>query len=277
MDSSSPSPVIPDTKLIVYTRWPEIFRSWFWRYYDRLGHLLIYNLGWFLTCFGVAFFPIYSGMLGGGEKINFPALYLLFLVISYLSIGWAYLVFKVFVRDEVHFISDFWFALKKFSFKAFGIAALSGLVTGIGLFSIHFYFHINSHHRLLDMALMSFAVWTLLFWISAVLYQWPILFFQNPPFFKIYYRSILLVLSNGFLSLGILAFFVLSAAVMFLAPFLMFFIGLVYFFSFQCVSLEKQFLKYKITFGNKPLGPFLELLDFEKERGWRDFFKPWET
>jgi len=102
-------------------------------------------------------------------------------------------------------------------------------------------------------------------------------FFSEPAFLQNLLQVHYLVLSNVFLSLGILAFFALSVIVMLFAPFLFFFIGLVFFFSFQCVVLEKQFLRYKITFGNKPLGPFLEQLDFEKERGWRDFFKPWET
>jgi hypothetical protein len=277
LDSNTPSPETTDAELAAYTRWPEIFRSWFWRYYDHLGHLLVYNLGWFLTCFAAAWFPIYSGWLGRGVKINLPALYLLFLVLSVLSVGWAYLVFKVFLQGEAHFFSDFWLAQKKFVLKAFSVAALSGLITGVGLFSIRFYFLIHSHYRFLDLVLMSIAIWALLFWVSAVFYQWPILFFQNPSFLKIFYRSILLVLSNGLLSLAILAFFALSMAVMLIAPFLWFFIGLVFFFSFQCVVLEKRFLRYKITYGNKPLSPFLEQLDCEKERGWRDFFKPWEN
>jgi hypothetical protein len=277
LDSNTPPPALTPAEIAAYVRWPEIFRSWFWRYYDHLGHLLIYNLGWFLTCFLVAWFPIYKGMLGGGQKVNFFVLFLLFLAISFLSVGWAYLVFKVFVQGEAHFFSDLWAAQKKFALKAFGVAALSGLVTGIGLFGIYFYFHINSSHRFLDMVLVGFAVWTLLFWISAALYQWPLLFFQNPPFLKIYYRSILLVLSNGFLSLGIMAFFAFSMLIMAFTWIPVFFLGMVYFFSFQCVALEKQFLRYKITFENKPLNPFLEQLDCEKERGWRDFFKPWEN
>lgn len=249
---------------------------WFWRYYDHLGHLLIYNLGWFLTCFSVGWAPIYFGKLGTIGKIHYPILYGLFLVESIFSVGWAFLVFKLFIQREASMI-DLWLGLKKYLVKALGVAALSGLVTGIGIFSILFYFHLNSSHRFLDLLLMGFAFWALLFWISSVLYQWPILFFQNPPFFKIYYRSFLIVLSNGLLSLGILAFFSLSALVMFLAPFLWFFIGMVFFFSLPCVALEKQFLRYKITYGDKPLGPLLESLDRERERGWRDLLKPWEN
>jgi len=88
LDSSPASPAIPDAKLAAYAAGLKFSEPGFGGITTVLGHLLLYNLGWFLTCFGAAWFPIYSGMLGGGGKINFPVLYLLFLIISVLSVGW---------------------------------------------------------------------------------------------------------------------------------------------------------------------------------------------
>ncbi len=266
----------PNLSTLEYSRWVDVLRSWFWRFYDNLFHVVIYNLGWFLTCFGTGWVCWHTGLFGDEKNINVLGFYALYLLESIVSIGWAYLVFRVFIEGEGFFL-DIWKGFINFYLKALGISALSGFVLGLALYNIRFYFLFQSSHRLFDFILVGFIFWFLLFWISAMLYQWPILFFQNPPFFKVFYRSFLLVLGNGLVSLGILVFFACWALLFWIAPFLIFFIGMVLFFSFQCVVLEKQYLRYKITYGDKPLRPFLELLDYERKRGWREFLKPWEN
>jgi len=216
------------------------------------------------------------GLSGYKKNINILGLYSIYLLESIVSIGWAYLIFKIFIEREGSFI-DIWRGLKKFFLKAVGLSAVSGFVLGLALYNIRFYFLIQSSHRIIDLLLVGFIFWFLLFWISAMLYQWPILFFQNPAFLKIYYRSFLLVLGNSLVSLGILAFFAGCFVLLWIAPFLLCFIGMVFFFSFQCVALEKQYLRYKITYGDKQLEPFLELLDYERRRSWREFLRPWEN
>ena len=259
-----------------YSRLADIFTSWFWRYYDNLFRLLLFNLGWFLTCFGIGWLGWRFGFAGSPERLNLFGIYSLFLVELIGSICWAFLVFKIFNEGHAPW-GDLWPGLRKYFWKAFGVSALSGLLMGLALYNIYFYFHLQSEHRFLDLLLAGFIFWILLFWISATLFQWPILFFQDPPFWRIFYRSCLLVLGNGLVSLGILAFFAACFFFFTLVPFLWFFIGPVFFFSFQCVVLEKHYLRYKITYGDKPLEPFIEYLDRERQRGWRDILKPWEN
>jgi len=203
-------------------------------------------------------------------------LYFLYLIENAFSIGWAYSVFKIFIGGHSK-LSDIWTGTRRYFWKAMGLSALSGLILFFVIFNIHFYFSSEIMSRFLTLLLGSFAAWILLFWQAASLYQWPVLFFQNPPFFKILYKSTLLTLGNGLVSLGILFFFIVCFAFFLFVPFLLFFIGAVFFFSFQCVALEKSLLKYKITYGDKPLVPFLEYLEIERKRSWREILKPWEN
>jgi hypothetical protein len=110
-----------------------------------------------------------------------------------------------------------------------------------------------------------------------IFYQWPILFFQNPPLEKLLCRSFLITLGSGPSSLFLLFFSAASAFLFFLGPFLWFFTGFVFLFSLYVVALEKHLLRYKITYRDKPIEDFLESIDIERQRGWRDIFKPWET
>ena len=267
---------VAEATLLEYSSWTNIFRSWFWRYYDHLGHLILYNLGWFSTCFFIGWLAFHYGLVGSAGKINLLGIYLFFLLETAISVGWAYLVFSVFNSDEeswAHVLTG----VRKYFWKAMGLSALSGLATGFALYNVHFYFFLKSSHRFLDFALMGIVGWLLLFWLSSTLYQWPILFFQNPPFLKIFYRSFLLAMANSFVSLGILIFFAACFFLFSLSMVPWFFLGMTFFFSFQCVALEKHFLRYKIIYGNHSMENFLEILERERQRGWRDFLRPWEN
>jgi hypothetical protein len=259
-----------------YSRLRDVFCSWFWRYYDHLGHLIVYNLSWFLTCYIVAWVPLHKGLFGTFSAINIPCIYIVFLAESMVSVGWAYLIFKIFTQGE-GVIGDIWLGTKKYIFKALGVSAVSGLVVGLAFYNINFYFFLKSSYRFLDLLLVGFVFWILLFLISSMFYQWPILFFQDPPFLKIFYKSYLLVLGNGLVSLAVLAFFMICLFLFLIVPFLWECVGFVFFFSFQCVMLEKHLLRYKIVIGDKPIEPFLELLNQERNRGWRDLLRPWEN
>jgi hypothetical protein len=269
--SDSPSEVFPD-----YSRWPDIVRSWFWRYYDHLGHLLIYNFLWFLMVFAIAWIGWHNGWIGSLEKLNPVGLYGLYLIECIVSVGWAYIVFRMFNGCESS-LKDYWPGTKKYIWKALFVSAISGGIVGLALFNIRFYISLMNRFHIIHFLLAGLVLWILLFWLSTMLYQWPILFFQNPSLWKIFYRSALLVLGNSGVSFTIFLFFILSFSLSILAPVAWFFIGFVYFFSFQCVTLEKNFLKYKITYEDKQLDSFLESLDQERKRGWRDFLRPWEN
>lgn len=271
-----PSSTSPPTDLTPYSKWPEVFRSWFWRFYDHLFQLIFYNFGWALTCLSVSWLFFHFGWIDVTSRIQFIHVYLLYLVENALSIGWAYVVFQIFFEGHAK-PSDIWVGFRKYFLKATVVSGASGLVIGLATYNIYFYFFLENAHRFLSFSSMVFTCWALLFWLISCLYQWPILFFQNPPIHKIFYKSFLLVLGNGLTSLLTLAFFIVCFGLFSAVLFPWFFIGAVFFFSFQCVTLEKNLLKYKIIYKDAPLEPFLHFLDNERQRSWRHFFKPWEN
>ncbi len=275
-DPDSPtSDSLPD--VAGYARFSEIFRSWFWRFYDHLLRLLFYNFGWALTCLGVGWLAVYAGFVDLSKPVN-PTrlfqLYGLYLVESAASVGWAFCVFRIFIEGKAEW-KDLWFGTRKYLLKAVGLSAVTAVLTGWGLYNLRFYFLLIQVHRFLAFSLAALTLWILLLWWSTCLYQWPVLFFQNPPFHKIFHKSFLLVMGNGLASFGILVLFMVCLGLFLVAPFLAFFIGFTFFFAFQCVALEKNLLKYKITYNDQPMGPFLEQLEAERQRSWRELLRPW--
>ncbi len=257
-----------------YSNLSDIFRSWFWRYYDHLFHLLVLNFGWFSSCAGIGWLFWRLDLIGNYHSVHFLAVCFFYLLENIVSVGWAIIIFKIF-NESFFSISEIWSEFKLYIFKAIGISAVSGAVLGLAFYNLCFY--INHSGRFFGYFMMGLMFWIVIAWLSAAFYQWPILFFQNPSFFKIFYRSFLLVMANGPISLGIFVFYVLSFLFFIVVPFLWLFFGMVFFFSFQCVALEKGYLKYKITYGDKELDPFLESLERERQRGWRDILRPWEN
>lgn len=199
---------------------------------------------------------------------------LLVLAVS-ISVAWAYPVFRVFNGadcDRGELIRGF----RRHALKGLGTALFSCGIGALAIFGLYFYlFRMpgpDLGRYLLAGTLLGFSI----LWASVNLYVWPLLFFQSPPFHKIYQRAFLLTLAQGPRTLGLLVFFAAMILLFTVAPVLWAFVGIVAVFSLQCVALEKQLLRYRITYEDRPLGEFLEALDREKNRGWRDFLKPWE-
>ncbi len=224
-------------------------------------------MGWFFVQFN--FIPI-------SRKIYPFNYFLIFIAETIVSLGWAHLIFKVFIEGQGS-LKDVLFGIKKYVLKATGVAIVSGFVIALAVFNIRVCFYFNSSHRFIDYLLAGAIFWILIFWLLASMYQWPILFFQNPPFLKIFYKSFLLVFGNWVTSILIL-FICFSFILLFciIWPF-WFFFGAVFLFSIQCVVLEKYLLRYKITYENKPLELLLDILKCEQQRGWHELFKPWEN
>lgn len=267
------------SELSLYTRWPEIFRSWFWRFYDHLLRLVFYNLGWFLSLILVAWFVFRfkwfepSLPLTIGDLLR---LLLLYLFLCGISFAWSSQVFKIFIRGQKE--NPIRGKEKLFYFlKALVLSTLTIFIIGIGYINIHFYFRWGEIPPFFSFTLAVLILWILLFWVASSFYHWPLLLFQNPPLFQIIYKSFLLVLANGPLSLGLLIFFASSFLLFSLLVVPWIFVGLIFFFSFQCVTLEKQLLKYKITYQDIPIETHLKFLERERQKGWRYIFKPWEN
>ncbi len=260
-------PELPDDDLPSYTRFADILRSWFWSLYDHLGHWVLYNLFWF---FGLWL------LLGVGKSCPSVWWPLFLLLACAYSLGWAYLTFQIVVTRSGS-LKDIGPGFKRYAFKGIVLCLLSFFLVGLVALNLSFYLRWQGNLRVLGWILTGVTVWLLLFWLGASLYQWPLLFFQNPPLKKILYRSFLLFLDNSWMMLlsmalgGLFAFLFTVAMV----PWAL--LGPVFFFSFQCVALEKHLLRYKITYGDQPVADVLGRIRKERSRSWREFFKPWEA
>jgi hypothetical protein len=209
------------------------------------------------------------------DSLNLLGFLGLYLVESGISIGWAYLIFKVFNKCDFT-IKDYMEGFKKYLFKGTFISLFTGMIVFLGAFNIHFYVTLTKQLYLYNVLAAAFIFWILFFWVSAFLYQWPILFFQDPPIWKIFYKSVLLVLSNSLVSLSAAVFFLVFFTFFTVTIIPWFFIGYVFFFSIQCVMLEKQLLRYRITYQSKPVDMVLRALESERKRSWRELLRPWE-
>lgn len=268
--------ILPSQEPSAFFQLMVIFKSWFWRYFDHFFLLVFYNFCWVSSCFGVGWLFIHLNFNTTSVIIKYLRFLLIYIVETIISVGWAYLVFRFFIVGEGS-LKDVWFGIKKYILKAIGVSVVSGFVIALVIFNIRFYFFLNNSRRFTDFLLIGFIIWVLFFWLLGSLYHWPILFFQNPPFLKIFYKSFLLSFGNWSVSSLVLIIFFVFISLFFIAWPLWFFLGGVFLFSFQCVVLEKNMLEYKITYCDKPLEIFLETLNYEQQRGWREFFKPWEN
>jgi hypothetical protein len=274
--SSSPEVIPSEINLSSYSRWQDIFRSWFWRYYDHLFKLTFYNFGWFSTCLGVGWLASSLGILSRNQQWNWLTIYLVFVLECAISIPWALAIFKIFIEEKIT-LSNFRIDLRNYFLKALATTTLSGLVLGVALYNVRFYYTFQVSSRFWVFILMGFVATIFLYVLIMTFYQWPILFFQNPSFRKLFYKSFLITLGTGPQSLLLLVLSMLAVFLFDLAPFLWFLIGFVFLFSLYVVALEKHFLRYKITYQDKPICDFIKSMDLERQRGWRDIFKPWET
>ena len=253
-----------------------IFRSWFWRFYDHFFQLILYNFFWIFSCFGVGLFFVRLNFFKITKKTDFFWIFLIFILETIISLGWSHLIFRVFIYGEGN-LKDVWIGIQKYMFKALGVSIISFFFIALALFNIRFYFFLNNPHRLIDFVLIGCIFWVLVFWLLGSIYYWPILFFQDPPFLKIFHKAFLLALGNFFVSFEILSILFVFVMLFSIVWPLWFFLGGAFLFSLQCVALEKQLLMYKITYENKSLEALLEFLDREQRRGLPEFFKPWEN
>ena len=258
-----------------YSRWQDIFRTWFWRYYDHLFQLVFCNLGWFLSCFCVEWLSGFLGMFSKNQPSGWFGIYLFYLAECAVSVGWALAVFKIIMEDEANW-SVLLSGVRRYFRKAVALSALSGFVLGLALFNLRFYLSLPLAAHLWILPLVGLVATIFICGLMVTLYQWPILFFQDPSLGKIYYRSFVITLGAGPNSFLLLILSSLFMVLFFVEPFLWFFVGFTLLFSLYVVALEKHFLRYKITYQAKSIGEYLEFMDKERQRGWRNIFRPWE-
>ena len=272
----SKDPPLVQANLAISIELPEVFRSWFWVFYDHFGFLLLFNLSWSLCVFGMAwgwshfwkFPPV--GILG-------PVLIFLFLLSeSLVSIGWAFGVFKIFMDRRASW-SDIREGFSRFWWKGSLVAGVFWFVLILGALDLNYLWAHPILDRAVTYTLLIFTFWILFFWILIGFYLWPVLFFQEPSLPRIFYRASLLAWESGGRNILYLVVVGVNSAVFTLLWPLWFFVGPASIFSLQSVALEKALLKYRITFKDKELSEFLGTLERERERTWREFLRPWEN
>ena len=258
-----------------YTGWGAVLASWFWRFYDRLFTLILFNLGWFLSLFLVGWVAFHFGWMEASKGLSLWKAYFFLVLESIVSVGWAFAVFEI-VQGGKAVFSEVRAGLKKYLWKAVLLAGISWFIVVMAVYNVRFYFSMGKTGGLPILVLAGFVLWMLAFWLSAMLYQWPVLFFQDPPIRKVLYRSCLLAMESGWSLPVNWAVIACSAFLFTLLPFLWFFTGLTALFSLQCVVLEKALLKHKITYQDRPLEEMVDLLEKERKRNWRELLRPWE-
>lgn len=272
-DGSSPSSVENNLKISIEL--PEVFRSWFWTFYDHFGRLLLLNFSWSICTFSIAW--VWSSFFKPPTfGITLFAMIFLFLVTeSLVSVGWAYGVFKLFM-DRRGGWGDIWDGYRRFGLKGSLIAVFFWSVVLLGLFNLQFLWSHPLPSTILNDVLLVSTGWILLFWSLLGFFLWPVLFFQQPSIPKVFYRAMILAWDSAGRNVIYLIVIGVNAAVFTLLWPLWFFVGPVSIFSLQSVALEKALLKYKITFEDKDIGEFLSSLERERERNWREFLRPWD-
>jgi uncharacterized membrane protein YesL len=248
-----------------------LVKSWFVRYYDHLISLAGINVVWFLACGALPYWLLHDN----GQWNLWTEAVLLFWTLSATAVA-ARGVFLLLNEGGLS-----WDSFRAGWFESWWKASLLFLIWGgtlfLGVYNLYFYIHWNPWGRFVEWVLCGMIVWFLAFWASCFFFLWPVLFFQKPPFFKIFYKAFLLVLESPFESLAFLLLYLALFFLFCLVPVAWILLGFVFFFSFQCMLLEKRFLRYKITYQDKDYDDFLAFLDRENKRDWKYFLKPWET
>ena len=253
----------------------SVFRSWFWRYYDHLGRLILINIVWFFLVLVPTWICCHWSGVVSREKTQLVLLLIVFLFDISFTILCAYLVFSIFYVESNYF-DNIWPGILKFWTKAVFLFFLWVVFAVLALYNVRYYLETQRVLGIAGWVLGVLFLWVLFFCLSSVLYQWPLLFFQNPPFIKILYKSFLLVFDNYLVLLLVWIYGVGFVFLFTILPVLWIFFGFVFFFSFQCMLLEKHMLKYGVVYQKKDRSLVLAIWEKEKKRSWRELLKPWE-
>jgi hypothetical protein len=251
-------------------------KSWFCRYYDHLISLVLINVIWFLFCLCLTYGLVHFAIIFKTGRWNVWGT----VGICFWDIGITILTARaVFLLLNAELLSweTFGENLGKIWLKAFGLFLIWAGLLGLAAYNFYFYTHWHPLGEAEKWILSGVLIWFFVFWASCFFYLWPILFFQNPPFFRVFYKAFLLVFANQFvLFLGLLLF--LAVFLLFsLVPAGWILFGFVFFFSIQCMLLEKHFLKYRIIYKDRSYETFLGFLIRENQRDWKYFLRPWEN
>lgn len=255
---------------------PEVIRSLFWRFYDHLSFLLPLNFLWIGSLWLLSLLvekvirPLPTGRPWLWEGCA------VLVIGSLLSVGWSFMVFQAMNHGGVQW-RWFWDGTRKFMPKGLVTACLFWAGMGWGVYDLFFLWQKAPTHPWIGFGLMSLVAWVMLCWVAIGLFLWPLLFFQDPPIPRLFYKAFLLAWDLG-PQVPLYLAFVLSLAALFTVFWPLWFLGgAAFLFAFQCIALEKRLSKYRIFFEGIPPEDFLRRSQRERERNWRDLLRPWET
>ena len=249
-------------------------RSAFWRHYDFLGRLTLLSAfgsaALILTAFGL--FRLLP-LLGDNWARSCSVLAALS-VSSALAAGTGRAAFGVFLAGKFDW-KDVPRGARRFTVRVFLLSILLALLTAVSLNAFLVYLHAAG--TVAWAYLPAFLAASILA-ASALSSVWvlPVLFFRNDPAWKALWRSLLLVLGHPAETLALTALTAMWLFLYYRAPVTGLLLGLPTVLAVPCAMLEKIQWGYTITFEGIAPAWVLARWERESERGWREFFKPWE-
>ena len=243
-----------------------LVKSWFVRYYDHLISLVGINVVWFLACGALPYWLLHDKIISADGQGNlWGAAVLLFWALSATAAA-ARGVFLLLNEGGLS-----WDSFRAGWFESWWKASLLFLIWGgmlfLGVYNLYFYIHWNPWGKFVEWIFCGMIVWFLAFWASCFFFLWPVLFFQKPLFSRFSIRHPYWCWKASFESLAFLLLYLALFFLFCLVPVTWILLGFVFFFSFQCMLLEKRLLRYKITYEDKDYDDFLAFLGRENQRG----------
>ena len=251
----------------------------FWIFHDHLGVLLATNLIWAVAVavpIGLALPPLFSGDSELALVIGIPAFYLsVFLFSPVLGAGIAHTI-KTAIDTRDAGIGDFFSGVRRFGARAAALGCCYAIASAAFATSAWFYAaKLQSTAPWLGYAISALAAWCLAVLALTSLFALPALVQRKAGAWTTLRLSLLLVLANPGLSLGI-AFQTLMISVVAIVLLPLVFAG--YGAALLCITSSAYELlarKYAASDGKSGAPPD-DTNDDYLNRGFRDLFFPWK-
>jgi hypothetical protein len=251
----------------------------FWILHDHLGKLLIANFIWATAIFvpiGIALPTVYTGDVELILVVGVPMLYIgVFLCAPIFGAGIAHFV-KVLIDKRDGALSDFFAGVRMYSLRAAAIGFWYALATTALSTSAWFYSaKLQSTMPLLGYAISALAIWCLTVLGLTALFVLPALVQKKAGVFATLRLTLMLILANPGLALGIgLQTVMLTLTTALLLPLV--FAG--YGAAVVCIgSAAYELLARKYAPSDSAAPPLDDANDDYLNRGLRDLFFPWKS
>jgi hypothetical protein len=185
--------------------------------YDRLGLVVVASLVWFLAGLLAPFLVFQKLAAGVGvQPAAVAAVAWIILISAPLLAGIFYLARNIVTRADPG-LSDIITGAREFLFRSWKLSFTQLLITVILVIDVVFFYGLFVRRgNLLFAPLAAIAFYVLIYWLTMLLYQWPLLIEQRLPTLKIIYRSFLIAADNlAFTSIAFFAIIMLTILCLF--------------------------------------------------------------